>query len=234
VCSLDGRDWRSFRRRECARCAADATRFQGPIRVAQPGMRVRSTSCEGIDSTSSRAPRERGRIVSLLEMVGRALTARALPRTSFPAQRQRIGIARALAVNPRFLGSTNRLRVRRSIQAQSSPAAGPQERLHLTYLFIAHDSAWSSTSASARRSCTWVKLWVGRARRNLRQPTPSLTRALLSAIRHCMALSRRATSCRRDAERVTRRPVAASSAMPICERYCRTLERARTGRAGTV
>ncbi len=117
--------------------------FQDPYSSLNPRMRVRAIVGEGIEIHElARGAAKQARIVELLEMVG--LGADALdryPHEFSGGQRQRIGIARALAVNPRFLvldEPVSALDV--SIQAQIiNLLQDLQERLNLTYLFIAHD-----------------------------------------------------------------------------------------------
>jgi oligopeptide transport system ATP-binding protein len=117
--------------------------FQDPYSSLNPRMRVRSIVGEGLEIHRLARGREKDqRIVELLKMVG--LDADALdryPHEFSGGQRQRIGIARALAVGPRFLvldEPVSALDV--SIQAQIiNLLQDLQERLHLTYLFIAHD-----------------------------------------------------------------------------------------------
>lgn len=117
--------------------------FQDPYSSLNPRMAVGSVlrevlSVHGIASKDKATPR----IYELLRMVGlNDFHARRYPHEFSSGQRQRIGIARALAVEPQFLvcdEPVSALDV--SIQAQIlNLLAELREALHLTYLFISHD-----------------------------------------------------------------------------------------------
>ncbi len=118
--------------------------FQDPLASLDPRMLVRDIIAEGLHSFAIGASEQERteRVVELMEKV--KLDPRQMwryPHEFSGGQRQRICIARALAVEPRFLvcdESVSALDV--SIQAQILNLLRElQETLGLTYLFITHD-----------------------------------------------------------------------------------------------
>lgn len=117
--------------------------FQDPFASLNPKMSVEELIEEPLIVQTSLKKRERkDKIISLLQKVG----LRSEDRLKYPhefsgGQRQRISIARALALNPKFIicdEPVSALDV--SIQAQVlNLMADLQEEFGLTYLFIAHD-----------------------------------------------------------------------------------------------
>jgi peptide/nickel transport system ATP-binding protein/oligopeptide transport system ATP-binding protein len=117
--------------------------FQDPYASLNPRMTVEDIIGEAIDIHKlAHGEKRKARIKELLELVG--LNEEHMSR--FPhefsgGQRQRIGIARALAVEPEFIVCDEPISALDvSIQAQVvNLLKDLQEKLGLTYLFIAHD-----------------------------------------------------------------------------------------------
>ncbi|GAA2000483.1 ABC transporter ATP-binding protein [Microbacterium ulmi] len=120
--------------------------FQDPYSSLDPRMKVRDIVAEGmrINRIAASAAEERARVAELLELVGlRPDHLDRRPASFSGGERQRIGIARALAVNPRLLICDEPIAsLDVSIQAQVLNLFTDLRReLGLSILFIAHDLA---------------------------------------------------------------------------------------------
>lgn len=118
--------------------------FQDPYASLDPRMTVGDIVGEAIDihHLAANAKERRDRIVELLSLVGlNTEHANRYPHEFSGGQRQRVGIARALAVNPEFIVCDEPISALDvSIQAQVvNMFEELQNRLGLTYLFIAHN-----------------------------------------------------------------------------------------------
>jgi oligopeptide transport system ATP-binding protein len=117
--------------------------FQDPYSSLDPRMTVGSIIEEGmIIHKMYDAKRRQERVYELLELVGlNREHANRFPHEFSGGQRQRIGIARALAIEPEFIVCDEPISALDvSIQSQIINLLHDlQEKLNLTYLFIAHD-----------------------------------------------------------------------------------------------
>jgi oligopeptide transport system ATP-binding protein len=139
ITRLEGADTKPFRRKA-------QMIFQDPYGSLNPRMTVGTIIAEPlrIHKLCANKKAERERVAELLHAVGLSPEhARRYPHEFSGGQRQRIGIARALAVDPKFIvcdEPVSALDV--SVQAQIINLLQElQEKLKLTYLFIAHDLA---------------------------------------------------------------------------------------------
>jgi ABC-type oligopeptide transport system ATPase subunit len=161
--------------------------FQDPYSSLNPRMRVGTIVEEPlvIHRMGSRTERL-ARVTELFELVGLDPTQLArYPHQFSGGQRQRIGLARALALNPSLIIAdepVSALDV--SVQAQViNLLMDLQQRLSLTYLFIAHDLRL------VRHICSRVAVMylgkiveMGATESIFAEPAHPYTRALLSAI----------------------------------------------------
>ena len=161
--------------------------FQDPYSSLDPRMRVGSCVAEplAIHGVGSRADRA-SRVRELFELVGLdASSASRYPHEFSGGQRQRIGLARALALEPSFIvcdEPVSALDV--SVQAQVvNLLLDLQQRLGLTYLFIAHDLRL------VRQVCSRVAVMyrgriveLARAKDLFDSPAHPYTQTLLSAV----------------------------------------------------
>ena len=197
--------------------------FQDPYASLNPRMTVGEILAEPLIAARHRRrlrrePRER--VAELLDLVGLPASRRSrYPHEFSGGQRQRISIARALAVEPDFIVADEPISALDvNIQAQIiNLMIDLQERLGLTYLFIAHDLAVVRHISDRIAVLYLGKVMEMRAgRRPVRAAAASLHAHadLRGAGARCRASSARAAraAAGRAAERArSRRPAAASA-----------------------
>lgn len=120
--------------------------FQDPYASLNPRMKIQDIIGEALDihHLAKNKKERNAKVAELLRLVGlNEEFAQRYPHEFSGGQRQRIGIARALAVDPAFIVLDEPLSaLDASIQAQIVELLEElQERLGLSYLFIAHDLA---------------------------------------------------------------------------------------------
>ena len=186
---FDGRDVRSLSAKELRALRQEMQIiFQDPFSSIDP----RQTVAQAIEEPlilHNLIPNKKermDRVLELMELVGLAeRLVNAYPHELDGGRRQRVGIARALALNPKFIvcdEPVSALDV--SIQAQILNLLNElQEKLGLTYIFITHD-----LSVVNHFSDDIAVMYLGRliekapAEELFANPTHPYTKALLSAI----------------------------------------------------
>jgi len=162
--------------------------FQDPFASLNPRMRVNEILEEGVASLHPEvsAPDRRGRIAALLDKVGMSRsTLGRYPHEFSGGQRQRLAIARALAVQPQLIVAdepTSALDV--SVQAQILNLLRQlQQELGVAYLFITHNFGvveYLAHDIAVMKNGQLVE--SGPAQKILHHPEHAYTQSLLKAV----------------------------------------------------
>ena len=162
--------------------------FQDPYASLNPRMTVEDIIAEGLDIhhlVKDKAERSK-RVEELLETVGlNESHASRFPHEFSGGQRKRIGIARALAVEPKFIVADEPISALDvSIQAQVvNLMIELQKKRGLTYLFIAHDLSMVKFISDRIGVMHYGKLLeVGPADDVYDRPLHDYTKSLISAV----------------------------------------------------
>ncbi len=160
--------------------------FQDPFESLDPRMKGEAIVAEGMSEISRSKAERKARIAELLDLVNLpADAALRFPHEFSGGQRQRLSIARALAVDPVFIVAdepVSALDV--SMQSQIlNLMRDLQDRLGLTYLFISHDMSVVRHMADRIAVMFLGKLVeIGPADQVFMTPVHPYTQALLSAV----------------------------------------------------
>ena len=162
--------------------------YQDPYASLNPFMTIGEIVSEGLEINKIGKDRQERQLMTydLLEMVGLTKEhANRFPHEFSGGQRQRAGIARALAVNPEFVvcdEAISALDV--SVQAQIiNMLMDLREKMNLTYLFIAHDlSVVRYISQRVAVMYLGKIVGIGKASEVYSHPAHPYTKGLLEAV----------------------------------------------------
>ena len=186
---LDGKDITKYSAKERKSLRSDIQIiFQDPYSSINPRHSIKKTIAEPmyVNKIVTNKKRREERVLELMATVGLdARLAESYPHEIDGGRRQRIGIARALSVNPRFIvcdEPVSALDV--SIQAQIlNLLMDLQEQMGLTYMFITHD-----LSVVRHISTEIIVMYLGKcierapSKELFNNPLHPYTKALISAI----------------------------------------------------